>query len=64
MFKSFFPNPRLFFLSVVVYSGICSFIWYSYNELIGEFLGFDLAPAAPVIGLGHFITDSFLLFYL
>ncbi len=64
MFKSFFPNPRLFFLSVVVYSGICSFIWYSYNEHIGEFLGFDLAPAAPVIGLGHFITDSFLLFYL
>jgi len=64
MFKSFFPNPRLFFLSVVVYSGICSFVWYSYNEHIGEFLGFDLAPAAPVIGLGHFITDSFLLFYL
>ena len=64
MFKSFFPNPRLFFLSVVVYSGICSFIWYSYNEHIGGFLGFDLAPAAPVIGLGHFITDSFLLFYL
>jgi peptide/bleomycin uptake transporter len=64
MFKSFFPNPRLFFLSVVVYSGICSFIWYSYNEQIGEFLGFDLAPAAPVIGLGYFITDSFLLFYL
>jgi peptide/bleomycin uptake transporter len=64
MFKSFFPNPRLFFLSVVVYSGICSFIWYSYNEHIGEFLDFDLAPAAPVIGLGHFITDSFLLFYL
>jgi peptide/bleomycin uptake transporter len=64
MFKSFFPNPRLFFLSVVVYSGICSFVWYSYNEHIGEFLGFDLAPAAPVIGLGHFLTDSFLLFYL
>jgi peptide/bleomycin uptake transporter len=64
MFKSFFPNPRLFFLSVVVYSGICSFIWYSYNEQIGEFLGFDLAPGAPVIGLGHFLTDSFLLFYL
>ena len=64
MFKSFFPNPRLFFLSVVVYSGLCSFIWYSYNEPIGGFLGFDLTPAAPVIGLGHFITDSFLLFYL
>jgi len=64
MFKSFFPNPRLFFISVVVYSAICSFVWYSFNEQIGGFLGFDLASSDPVIGLGHFITDSFLLFYI
>ena len=64
MFKSFFPNPRLFFFSVVAYSAICSFIWYGFNEQIGEFLGFDLSPAEPVIGLGHFVTDSFLLFYI
>jgi len=64
MFKSFFPNPRLFFFSVVVYAAICSFIWYGFNEQIGEFLGFDLSSAQPVIGLGHFVTDSFLLFYI
>ncbi len=64
MFKSFFPNPRLFFTSVVVYAAICSFVWYSFNVQIGEFLGFDLSPSAPVIGLGHFFTDSFLLFYI
>ena len=63
MFKSFFPNPRLFFISVVAYSAICSFIWYGFNEQIGEFFGFDLSTSAPVIGLGHFVTDSFLLFY-
>ena len=63
MFKSFFPNPRLFFISVVVYSAICSFIWYGFNEQIGAFFGFDLKSSAPVIGLGHFVTDSFLLFY-
>ena len=64
MFKSFFPNPRIFFISVVFYSAICSAIWYGFNEQIGAALGFDLSSAEPVIGLGHFFTDSFLLFYL
>jgi len=63
MFKSFFPNPRMFFTSVVIYSAICSFLWYGFNEQIGEFFGFDLSDSEPVIGLGHFVTDSFLLFY-
>ncbi len=64
MFKSFFPNPRLFFTSVVVYSALCSSIWYGFNEQIGAFFGFNLESSEPVIGLGHFVTDSFLLFYL
>ena len=64
MFESFFPRPRYFFLSVVVYAALCSFVWYSFNEQIGGFLGFDLSSSEPVIGLGHFVTDSFLLFYL
>jgi peptide/bleomycin uptake transporter len=64
MFKSFFPNPRLFFSSVVVYSLICVFIWYGFSEQIGAFIGFNLESSEPVIGLGHFFTDSFLLFYL
>ncbi|MCH8106454.1 MAG: peptide antibiotic transporter SbmA [Proteobacteria bacterium] len=64
MFKSFFPNPKIFFTSVVVYAAICAIIWYGFNEEIGRFLGFDLSSSKPVIGLGHFVTDSFLLFYL
>jgi peptide/bleomycin uptake transporter len=63
MFKSFFPSPRLFFSSVVVYSFVCSLVWYGYNIEIGAFLGFDLSSDEPVIGLGHFVTDSFMLFY-
>lgn len=63
MFKSFFPNPRIFFLSVLIYSGVCVFIWYAFNQQIGNFLGLDLTAKEPVIGLGHFVTDSFLLFY-
>ena len=54
----------MFFLSVVVYAAACSFAWYSFNEQIGGFLGFDLSSSEPVIGLGHFATDSFLLFYI
>ena len=64
MFESFFPRPKMFFLSVVIYAGLCSFVWYSFNEHIGAVLGFDLTSSEPVIGLGHFLTDSFLLFYI
>ena len=64
MFESFFPRPKVFFLSVVIYAGLCSFIWYTFNTQIGEILGFDLSPTKPIIGLGHFVTDSFQLFYL
>ena len=64
MFKSFFPNPKWFFISVLIYSGISSTIWYSFNTQIGSFLGFNLEDAEPVIGVGHFFTDSFLLFYI
>ena len=64
MFKSFFPNPRYFFLSVVLYSAACIFVWYVFKEQMGAMLGLDLTESEPVIGLGHFVTDSFLLFYL
>ena len=63
MFKSFFPQPKLFFLSVVIYTAICCAVWYAFNEQAGQLLGFDLTDSEPVIGLGHFVTDSFLLFY-
>ena len=63
MFKSFFPNPKWFFLSVIAYSAASIFIWYFFNEQIGKFVGLNLEPSEPVIGLGHFVTDSFLLFY-
>ncbi len=64
MFKSFFPNPRLFFLSVLIWGAVCVAIWYNFNENLGTLLGFDLSNKEPVIGLGHFVTPDFLLFYL
>ncbi|MEM7294209.1 MAG: peptide antibiotic transporter SbmA [Pseudomonadota bacterium] len=64
MFKSFFPNPRWFFLSAIAWAAVVIFVWYSYNVQIGSLLGFDLTPGTPVVGLGFFVTDDFLLFYL
>ncbi len=63
MFKSFFPNPKLFFLSVVFFSGLSSALWYGFNGEMATLVGLDITDEQPVIGLGHFVTDSFLLFY-
>ena len=63
MFKSFFPNPKWFFLSLVLWSTACITVWYLHQETLGSILGLDLAPSDPIIGLGHFITPKFLLFY-
>jgi len=63
MFKSFFPNPKWFFISVILWATITSIIWYSFNVQIGEYFGLDLSEAEPVIGLGFFVTDKFILFY-
>ena len=68
MFKSFFPNPRLFFPSVVIWSAIAALIWYTIGDQIGNFFGFDLRPPEPgelpEIGLVHFVTPEFLWFYV
>ena len=63
MFKSFFPNPKIFFLSVLIFAALTCGIWYGYNEQLAALLGLDISDAEPVIGLKHFVTDSFLLFY-
>tara|TARA_B110000196_G_scaffold51774_2_gene42548 strand:+ start:9361 stop:10638 length:1278 start_codon:yes stop_codon:yes gene_type:complete len=63
MFKSFFPNPRLFFLSVLLFSGAACAIWYGFNQQMADLVGLDISNTDPVIGLGHFVTNSFLLFY-
>ena len=63
MFKSFFPNPKIFFISVLVFAGLTCAVWYGYNEQMAALFGLDITEAEPVIGLKHFVTNSFLLFY-
>lgn len=65
MFVSFFPRPKLFFLSVLLWTAIAVASWYAFADSVG--LAFGIVPEAPdaepVIGLGHFVTPQFVLFY-
>ena len=58
MFVSFFPRPKLFFISVVVWTAIAMAFWYGYaNDLIGS-------SAQPVIGVAMFASARELWFDL
>jgi peptide/bleomycin uptake transporter len=65
MFPSFFPQPRLFFISVLVWSAVAIAIWYGLGGQMAAALGLAVPPdTPPVIGLGHFITPDFIWFYI
>ena len=64
MFKSFFPTPRLFFPLLLVWITFSITIWYLFKGDLGAVLTLSTTQQAPVIGIGHFFTDSFLLLYL
>ena len=65
MFQSFFPRPSIFFPSVVIWSALSVLFWFTLGDSLGNSLGFSIDPGAePVIGLGHFTTPDFLLFYI
>jgi len=64
MFKSFFPNPRRFFPLVLVWIIFSITIWYLFKNDLGSLLNLNTTQQEPVIGLGHFVTDPFLLLYI
>ncbi|RWX78701.1 peptide antibiotic transporter SbmA [Neorhizobium lilium] len=66
MFYSFFPRPKLFFISAAVWAAVCIFVWYAAGPQMGTALGMPpLAPGeqAP-LGLAYFLTPDNLWFYL
>lgn len=63
MFNSFFPNPKIFFISLVIYATFAIGMWYGFNVEIAQFIDLDISDKEPVIGLGFFVTNEFLLFY-
>lgn len=63
MFRSFFPKPTWFLISFLLWSCLAIFIWATFKVEIGSLLGLDTSDQEPVIGVGHFSTDTFLLLY-
>lgn len=63
---SFFPKPRLFFASAVLWSIVLVLIWFLGGEQFGALLGMPPAPAdaAPIIGVSVFWSPPFLWFYV
>jgi len=66
MFVSFFPNPRVFFWSVILWTAVAIAGWYSFGEQLGAIFGLPpLAEGAePIIGVSVFWSPPFLWFYI
>ncbi|MBU2961370.1 peptide antibiotic transporter SbmA [Citreicella sp. C3M06] len=65
MFESFFPKPKLFFVSALIWTALGMLLWYGPGDSIGAALGFDLPETGdPVVGISYFYTPSFLWFYV
>jgi len=57
MFLSFFPRPKILFISAIVWAALAMTLWYSYaNELYGS--------SAPVVGVSTFWSVRSLWFDL
>ena len=66
MFESFFPKPKIFFPSVLLWAALGILIWYGAGDTVGAALGFALPEpeGEPIVGLSYFYTQSFLWFYV
>jgi peptide/bleomycin uptake transporter len=66
VFVSFFPKPKLFFLSVVGWSTFVMILWYAFARDFGA--NFGMPPAAadadPIVGVHYFWSPEFLWFYI
>ena len=63
MFESFFPKPKLFLLSLVVWILVAISFYYLFGKSLAGYLGFNLfEDSETVIGLRYFITPEFLFF--
>jgi peptide/bleomycin uptake transporter len=66
MFVSFFPRPRAFFISVLVWMGFAVGLWYLGAKGWGAIIGLPPAPPdqAPIVGVSIFWSKPFLWFYI
>jgi len=66
MFVSFFPSPRQFFWSAVIWTLIVVLFWFFVAKDAGTIIGLENPPpdAPPVIGVQVFLTEPFIWFYI
>ncbi|TRC92024.1 peptide antibiotic transporter SbmA [Mesorhizobium sp. WSM4303] len=66
MFVSFFPQPKIFFTSAVVWTAVLVAGWFLGGDQLGAFVGLPpaLADAPPIIGVSVFWSPPFLWFYI
>jgi peptide/bleomycin uptake transporter len=66
MFVSFFPRPRLFFPSFLLWTAVAVIFWYLVGRDIGAWFGLPpaAADAEPVVGVHYFWTPEFNWFYI
>lgn len=66
MFKSFFPNPRLFFGSAAVWGLAAVLFWFFVAKNAGGIIGLPNPPEGtpPIIGVSVFWSPPFLWFYI
>ena len=66
MFVSFFPKPKLFFITLVCWTLVAVLFWFFGGEQAGALFGLPPAPegAPPVLGVPVFWTAPFIWFYI
>ncbi|RFC66089.1 peptide antibiotic transporter SbmA [Fulvimarina endophytica] len=66
MFVSFFPNPKPFFISALLWSAFSIGLWYGFMDETGAWFGLPRPPMGeePIIGVSLFWSNDFLWFYL
>lgn len=64
LFHSFFPKPKLFFTSLIVWTLVCIFLWYGFVADWGNSLGYTAPPEGQTpIDLRFFLTPDNRWFY-
>ncbi len=66
MFKSFFPMPKVFFVSAFVWAILAVLLWYFGGEHFGAVLGMPAAApdAPPIVWPSRFVQPEYLWFYI
>jgi peptide/bleomycin uptake transporter len=66
MFKSFFPMPKVFFISALAWAILAVLVWYFGGQQLGTTLGMAPPPpdAAPIIWPTRFLQPEYIWFYI